>query len=76
MSNTHREVSWSARLPMKLCRQRSGKKEIQKTDEQKKYWVDTHKKVHKCKRKVDMGKSKKVLKEESGKIGTEKIDYI
>lgn len=36
----------------------------------------THKKMHKCKRKVDMGKSKKVLKEESGKIGKEKIDHI
>lgn len=37
----------------------------------------THtKEMHKCKRKADMGKSKKVLKEESGKIGKEKIDYI
>lgn len=37
----------------------------------------THtKEMHKCERKADMGKSKKVLKEESGKIGKEKIDHI
>lgn len=36
----------------------------------------THKKMYKCKRKADMGKSKKVLKEESDKISKEKIDYI
>lgn len=28
-------------------------------------------KGHRCERKVGMGKSRKVLKEESGKIGTE-----
>lgn len=46
---------------------------MQKTGEQRKHWADTYRKdkVCRCERKVDMGKSKGELKEESGKIGTE-----
>jgi len=46
---------------------------MKRRDEQRKHWADTYRKDkgHRCERKVGMGKSRKVLKEESGKIGTE-----